>query len=1311
MKARLKTLLIISILVFLYAIYYWVVPLVVNIQSRVGLIQNYVQKEFGLHLDIQNPNIKMGLIPAIWLDSSYFGVIDKDKSPLSIVNPKIKIRLIPLLFGEVKVAYFSCDKIYADMKVDKNSRFYIGNYMFIKPAKSKISIEDVRMDVNSYEISFNDELNNKKIHIIGDYFDLQKFNVNKHIKFSSNSKVNINGNTSVINADVGFKIPLEKSFESNEIVFDGTVTNLNLADISPYIKKISKGEILESRGLVNIEADTKSSIPSFKLISMQVVAKNLYFLTKSFSSINFKDKVTFDIVSNVSKNALRLKKFQMLSKNINVNISGKINKITSKNPLLDLVAEVKNSRSEDFVSILPAVHDKNTDINFIALKKYGFYSDLSGKISIKGKSDAPEIKGTFTALNGYVVKPLNIPKATVKLKFTGKSMFMDILVPTSVGERVSIKGSVNMYGDKASNLDITSTPNVDLQTTKLILNPVHEIFNFEIGPVPIMDLYGQGNINLKVKGTKQNPHLKGAFNFKNTTASFNDINMQLKNGEGSLYFNDKDTHFITRKAFLENKPIVVDGHCSLSGDLDFKVKTDNQQLSLLINIVKTSPMLKDIQSMIPPIDKPQGNANFDLNLKGKVKNINAFKLGTTVLASGNIKLLGNDIMINGINFPAKNIFGNIKFNNQDVDFDLYSLVDKSKFAIKGKIKKGVLHLKMKLDDVSFMYYNVPVKIFSGNLEINNNRLVLYKVNALLDSMPVLLDGVVDDIFTTPKFNVYINSKPSQKFIEKYINKQITYPLKIKGDIIYSSRIQGTKDLFNAKTEIQLEKDSNIYYMGSTLGDANDPIRIYLNTNIAKNSITINNFQYDKLISSQNGKEFILPQLNAQGQIVVNKNDIVFHNFRVKTQNPTDAKIFNILFKKSMIKQGVFASNVIINNSITSPHMLGFLNFTGIDIPLLATTIKDISLNFDDGTIDLKTKGEIFGNDVILFANVKNQFRPPYELKDVDIYFGNLDINEFGKNLSKLEIETDMNKLKESKSAFNIQDLVIKNAKLKADSVFVKNIFAKNFTADFSLDEKMLFSLDNFKFEAVQGKVNGNFKHNLLNSKSSLELHVDGMNANQTAEALFDLPNQIFGSVTGKVELTCNSKTHKTCMNTLTGNGGFRVANGRMPKLGSLEYLLKSANLVKSGVTGVTINSIIDLITPLKTGEFENINGSFNIDSGVANSIQIFSKGKDLSLFLTGNYNFQTLVADMEVFGRLSKKISTVLGPIGNASLNSLFNTIPGVNLDETNKTDFVKNLNKIPGFEFNDKKYRIFSAEIYGDINGENYVQSFKWIE
>lgn len=52
--------------------------------------------------------------------------------------------------------------------------------------------------------------------------------------------------------------------------------------------------------------------------------------------------------------------------------------------------------------------------------------------------------------------------------------------------------------------------------------------------------------------------------------------MTLKNGKGTLSFDDQKTHFITEKASLNGKPLTVDGTCTLLGVLDFKVSSNAQ---------------------------------------------------------------------------------------------------------------------------------------------------------------------------------------------------------------------------------------------------------------------------------------------------------------------------------------------------------------------------------------------------------------------------------------------------------------------------------------------------------------------------------------------------------------------------------------------------------------------------------------------------------------------------------------------------------------------------------------------------------------
>ena len=268
--------------------------------------------------------------------------------------------------------------------------------------------------------------------------------------------------------------------------------------------------------------------------------------------------------------------------------------------------------------------------------------------------------------------------------------------------------------------------------------------------------------------------------------------------------------------------------------------------------------------------------------------------------------------------------------------------------------------------------------------------------------------------------------------------------------------------------------------------------------------------------------------------------------------------------------------------------------------------------------------------------------------------------------------------------------------------------AQNVEGNVSLSEKKVFNINNFSSKIANGTLNGDFSYNLGNNDIAITLSSKDINANDMTIALFDLNNQIYGDLTGHLKLSCNGSEFNKCMETLNGNLDFDVKDGRMPKLGSLEYLLKAGNLVKGGLTGISVNGVIDILKPLRTGDFSEIYGKMSIKNGFSDNIEIATRGKDLSLFMTGSYDFAASEANMEVLGLLSKKISTMFGPLGNVSLNTLFNIVPGIDLEKDSK--LLNKINRIPGIELSSKSFRKFIAEINGNINGDNYVSSFKWI-
>ncbi|MBQ9245922.1 hypothetical protein IJ182_06625, partial [bacterium] len=437
----------------------------------------------------------------------------------------------------------------------------------------------------------------------------------------------------------------------------------------------------------------------------------------------------------------------------------------------------------------------------------------------------------------------------------------------------------------------------------------------------------------------------------------------------------------------------------------------------------------------------------------------------------------------------------------------------------------------------------------------------------------------------------------------------------------------------------------------------------------------------------------------------------FNDFKIKTLTQSDAKLFNFIFKKPLIKQGTFNSDLKVNGTLDYPKIMGKLNIQNIYIPDYNVNIDNTNLNFQQRSIDVSASGEIFNEQFKLKSKVSNRLKAPYNIDDIDLYITKIDLNALNQHLREIDIDTQEKLSANTVLPKDINYFTISNAQLSADNVLLDKILLNNLTANANYDKNHIFHLNNFKFKMANGTVKGQYTFNTADCTNFVSLSMNDVDSNEFAEKLFNLKNQVTGNFNGKMDATCKGLVQEECIKTISGSGGFTINNGKMPKLGSMEYLLNAANLVKGGITGLSLNGLIDLITPLRTGEFESITGSINMKNGIISNLQIFSQGKNLNLFITGKIDLSTSIADMQIFGRLLKNTSSILGPLGNASLNALFNTIPWIDLSKYPDNTIIENINKIPGVELTNNMYRIFTVDINGDINGNDYVRSFKWVE
>ena len=1476
--------------------YTWGIPAIVNLPSHKKEIEQKIYKTSGMNVKLGNPKLTMGAFPSIWVKTDNITVINKDKTTaLSVVNPKAKIKLFPLLFKKIEVSHVYTDSQYANLVLDKDKRFLLGGYPLNFKKNGAFSLNKINMNLGKYDINLEDKLNEKKVSLNGEYLKQGEYIKNDKVRLATKGKFIKENKATDYFVDFDIDLPLN-NFNENKLKIDAKIQDFDLASISDYIEILSAGKYKKLAGIVNFAANTKENKTGHKRIFSKLTTKNLEIIGQDKpSSIVFNDDLAININFDTINNGVDFKNSTIESRDLKLVLDGKLTTSGKKIPAMDFSVEAKPTKLNQLWSIIPGI-DVLPDIDLYSLKKYPVYGNGHGKINFKGKGERPEVFGSIKLDDMYVVHPIpNAPaNANVDLDFKGKVMDIDVFVPASKSESIRVNGFVKIDGTKYSELNIKSTGYLPLAPAQEVVIPLHEVFKFKMGPVPIMKLSGLGTVDVFSAGKKIDPHLFGSFHFKNATASFNDIhNLEINNASGEILFKDTKIPFKTYTGTINGLGAKIYGDCDVNGNLNVFAQTSGQSIPKMLKVINTSKDMAEVQRVLKPFTHPDGIGDLFLNIYGNAKDIDKIQFNKDIFAKGKVTLHNATTILKDTYLPLHNINGVVNFDKKSADYNLTGYVRNSKvyvkgtanepnmdltawsdkFAIsdcldllhpdmrlpfkgelgnievsfrggykgiadsnnldyskvrangkllsnyssanpikvsggvfsinngilradgikglfsgnpytlsftgtniydemnikdakfnfnnfniasindvkdklpipkqlqstlnniedivgtidiKGYIKNGGIYSDTNLDNIKFMYKpaNTLVTILNGKANMRGNTLYLGKVNSKISTMPVFIDGNISNILKNPNANLYITGKLTQGFVDRFFNINSVYPVKVRGDINFISQIKGTLDKLFTHSILNIKENSFIYYMGATLsgaasGDSSEsgvstnPVSIIADAYLYPNKIDLKKMLYNQIITSQNNRKSVQNQLIASGEIFLLKDNILgFKNLKFKTNEPTDAKIFNVILKKPTIKQGIFTSDLLLNGTSAAPQIKGTLNVSSVDIPLFDSTIRDINLDFQDEYVYLKSRGVILTNDVEIIAKILNNPNPPIVIDDLNVNMDLLDLNVITSRFNDLDVD----KLKGTKTSasdtsltFSPEQIRLNNAKIHADEILIKKATATNFEASMKIGDNQIFDMDKFSFNLANGVVSGNISSDLKNFIHKGEMSIKGADAQIISENFFDMSNQMFGIVTGDLNASCSGTNSVECVNSLSGEGHFDVLDGRMPKLGSLEYLLKATNLITGGITGVSINGIIDLITPLKSGNFDNISGDVKVENGVANNIEIYSSGQDLNMYLTGSYNLSNLVADMEIYGSLSKNFSTVLGTIGNMSLNRLFNTIPGININEINPST-SSNINKIPNF---DKKnvLRVFKAEIYGDINGSNYVKSFRWIK
>ena len=262
------------------------------------------------------------------------------------------------------------------------------------------------------------------------------------------------------------------------------------------------------------------------------------------------------------------------------------------------------------------------------------------------------------------------------------------------------------------------------------------------------------------------------------------------------------------------------------------------------------------------------------------------------------------------------------------------------------------------------------------------------------------------------------------------------------------------------------------------------------------------------------------------------------------------------------------------------------------MPLYDTLIKNMTLNFEEKTIDITSNLLSYNSDMQIHAQIQNSLQKPYQIKSLDIKSDKFNLDRMIDALTTIPTPNTATKLVEHQSSnsipIDISDIQINNGLLKVKNITIKDLQAHDYTCNFKLGKNLLLDIDNLKLNITTGEMTGTASYDFTSGRIKTNIKAKNVDANQIASSLFGFEDQIFGQSNGTISMTTSGNNQEERIKNMTGHVYFEIADGKMPKLGSVEYLLKAGNFIKSGITGASINNLIELLNPIKTGQFSTI---------------------------------------------------------------------------------------------------------------------------
>ena len=908
-------------------------------------------------------------------------------------------------------------------------------------------------------------------------------------------------------------------------------------------------------------------------------------------------------------------------------------------------------------------------------------------IFIKGTEAKTLSNGIFKFANGYVnYKGYGAPFNNLKggLRYDNESVFLDTINGNALGNNVTVNGSVKAL---TKDIDMTITSkNIKLEDAKKFVMNSTLLDKTQKIVKDFSNIKGTSAIKLVLKGKADGDCLKSLV-FSNTDATFEQkqVGFPIKIHQGTLNITDDD--------------VQTNGIQASAANTDFTLK--GKVSNLKANLKTKAPVIPDLELKIRKFDV----STLKEVLKTPIIPVKVKKYLTKIAQSSGFADVSVHMKPSG--FKA------------DVDFDNFAMIYQPLQSEKSYREE-------------LLYYDLPVLIKTGKAEITDKNMFLSNINAKISNSDFFINGSIKNYTNKPSFEIMssLEFNPEDANRLSSLLKQI---VAIKNPIPVSVKIKGNTDNWNVQAKMALNKGTSIGY-AKQIGLPDDKVRMLTldakgeNDRIDIKSLNLDLCEKDNELSYKSPWDFdVIGEkdnlLSFSGSIDKLKTiKPVFRNFKIYTNNdkPLSICILNsgantVIHNgnEKFFSEGNFQADLTMNGYIFSPNIDGTISFSGLKIPDYKLNLGNANISFSKDAIDVNLKDlKIDDSPMNVKATIDYPLDTPLMVRDMEITSNYINMDKIGK---VFVANKDM--VSNNNGDIKTPMFVIKNGTLDSKELILRDLITADAKASLSFTPDWLLSLSDIEMKAAGGSGTANLYYNAKSTELSLNLIAKNMQANAITTTLLAFPNEVYGTLNGEGQFYTRGRNSQEMISNSNGYANFKINQGRLVRLGSMEYLLRAANVIQSGIGGFNVNNIIDLVVPQKTGYFDKLEGKFDIKDGVINTDEITSSGDNLSLYISGNFDMLTNNADAKVIGRLSQKVAGLLGPIGSVSINQFIGYVPGIGFlpatpEEKGLIDLIPGLSKIPVLGLGCKqKNRQFVVDINGNLYEQSSVKSFRWLD